>query len=416
MKKLSKNIKYFITGVFVLVAGFAFANNTYAWSYTALCSDGVGLVNTSVTLTPSITPGSGSGVGTFPANSGAHMVASSIVSTGCTSELIRVTVENNTGGEIEIIPPTTISPGNSAISFSNPPLPIPATANNASNPFYYVHFKTGVDQPANQPIFVRLRRETVSGPSVQSCNQGQGTYMDGPVVTAFVADFYASMADYNANIPLDVTGRNLKLKINYWSATGSFGLLGNWGTYVPNTTTYTPILSGTSSYIYGTPPNSGLWTENFVAGQFVPEDCEYFWFGGTADLTILEGLSETVPYATVDFPRPSVVLDAPAGVYTGDSYNLTWNVSGADSCSATNFSNSGTMSGSLSFTMGGTVSYTLTCSNLAGISTVTKTVEDLGVYSPPPTCNAYPGNAIQCLPPSFCASDPMNPGYEVCQF
>jgi len=281
---------------------------------------------------------------------------------------------------------------------------------------YSAIFKTGVDvQTVVQPILVRLRSEIVNGPQTISCNQGSGTYLDGPTITAYSADFYESIADYNANIPMDVTGRNLKLKINYWSASGSMGLMGGWGTYIPNTTTYTPILSGTSSYVYGTPPNSGLWTENYIPGQFVPEDCEYFWQGETADLDILDGSTETVPYLVIPGSAPSITLNAPAGVYTGQTFSLDWNVTGATSCSAINFSTSGLMSGGTTETMNGTISYTLICSNTLGTSTVTRTVNDLGVYTPPPSCNAYPGNAIQCLPPSYCAADPMNPGYEVCQ-
>jgi hypothetical protein len=72
----------------------------------------------------------------------------------------------------------------------------------------------------------------------------------------------------------------------------------------------------------------------------------------------------------------------------------------------------------VSVSQSSTTTYTVTCSNILGSASKSWTVNDLGIFTPPPTCNAYPGNAIECLPPSYCEADPMHPGsgFERCAF
>jgi hypothetical protein len=217
------------------------------------------------------------------------------------------------------------------------------------------------------------------------------------------------MSDYNNDIKLDVTGRNLKLRMHYYSNdTFSPGV-------IPPTDAYTAVLSGTSSFIYGG-IFAGLVTDYSVPGIYVPSDCEYFWNTGIGALNLYDGSAETVPYAVIPGASPTVSLTAnPTSNYTGDDVNLSWSATGADSCTAYNFSTSGLYSGNKTVQVNGTQSYTLSCSNMVGTVSKTVVVEDLGVYNPTVSCNSYPGFQTLCPDPGICVADPSHFGFEICQ-
>lgn len=289
---------------------------------------------------------------------------------------------------------------------------------------YAIEFETGVDLPATEPILVRVRSEITAGPQSLACTLpnggGQGTYLDGPTVTSYIADFYASMSDYNNNIPLDVTGRNLRINRTYYSSQVTIGLIGTFGQNIPLTTALSPVLSGTSDYIYGSAlPGAGLWTYIDIPGQFVPEDCETFTHNPAGEMTVLDGSGQTVPYAIIPDFAPTVSLTGQSGGYTGDSIPLNWNVAGADSCIATNFTlgaSSGTFSGSDSLQVNGNITYSLSCTNLVGTTIRSLAVEDWGPEPPPDTCLEWPGITVQCAQPANCVPNPMYSGYGICEY
>jgi hypothetical protein len=365
MKKINifKNIKYSIFTLTLIVTGFVFTNPTEAGQYTYGCADG-GTVTSNVAISPT---------GPFSAGSTTpfDVFISSITST-CSSRAITLTAQNNTGTVHTLVNQTftgTIGPFFDTVNFA-----APSTAGT-----YAVHFITGVDEPQN-PIYVVVRPVQVQGPGSLSCAvqgvPGAGTYLEGAVKTAYEVDFYNSIANYNAGIKYDVTGQNLRLRINYYSNTGYLTWAGTFGEYIPPTTTLTSVLSGETAYAYGS-PSSGLITEYYVPGQYVPEDCEYSWWGQLAELTVLDGLSETVPYQLIPQP-PTASIGGTYGVYTGESFNLSWFSTNATSCTGTNFSTSGATSGSLSITPSGDTTYTISCSNVVGSANDSITVYDLG--------------------------------------
>jgi hypothetical protein len=244
---------------------------------------------------------------------------------------------------------------------------------------YDVTFTAGVDE-SQDPIYVVVRPVQVQGPGSLSCAvqgvPGAGTYLEGAVKTAYEVDFYSSIANYNAGIKYDVTGQNLRLRINYYSNTVYLAWSGTVGESIPNTTTLTSALSGQSAYAYGS-ANSGLITEYYIPGQYVPEDCEYSWWGQLADLTVLDGSNEAVPYQLIPQP-PTASIGGTYGVYTGETFNLSWFSTSANSCTGTNFSTGGATSGSQTITVNGDTTYTVSCSNTVGSASDSITVFDLG--------------------------------------
>ncbi len=247
---------------------------------------------------------------------------------------------------------------------------------------YDVTFTAGVDE-SQDPIYVVVRPVQVQGPGSLSCttvnaggNPVPGTYLEGAVKTAYEVDFYSSIANYNAGIKYDVTGQNLRLRINYYSNTVYLAWSGTVGESIPNTTTLTSALSGQSAYAYGS-ASSGLITEYYIPGQYVPSDCEYTWWGQLADLTVLDGSNEAVPYQLIPQP-PTASIGGTYGVYTGETFDLSWFSTSANSCTGTNFATGGDTSGTQTITVNGDTTYTVNCSNTVDSASDSITVFDLG--------------------------------------
>ena len=131
MKNLSRNIKYSIFTLTLIVTGFVFTNPTEAGQYTYGCADG-GTVTSNVAISPT---------GPFSAGSTTpfDVFISSITST-CSSRAITLTAQNNTGTVHTLVNQTftgTIGPFFDTVNFAAP----------SSAGTYAVHFITGVDEP-----------------------------------------------------------------------------------------------------------------------------------------------------------------------------------------------------------------------------------------------------------------------------
>jgi hypothetical protein len=206
--------------------------------------------------------------------------------------------------------------------------------------------------------------------------------------TTYRAEFYSDVA---ATTPVDVTGLNFKLKQEAYS-NGSIG--------------YTAILSGTS-YDF-----TGYSSDNGYTAQYGSSSCDQET--SISGFGILDGTSVTpTPYNLIPEP-PIAYFNAPEGVYQNTNFNISWNSQYATSCTGTNFSTFGSVNGNATESQSSATTYTVTCSNILGSDTKSKTVQDWGIFTPPPTCNAYPGNSLDCPLPSFCGADPMHAGYEIC--
>lgn len=304
-----------------------------------------------------------------------------------TVSLSAITIGNNS---VNLFPspmfpnPMVLSPFGSQAGF-----PAGFTVNVPTTPAlpqsFNVTFTAGIED-SSAPVYVVISPEVVATPTMNACTytnasggQSPGTYPDGPVVTAYKADFYNSIADYNSGIKYDVTGKNLKLNLHYYGYHNAGGVCSGYGCGVPDpwTTAYTGILAGQTAYIYGNPgTGTGLHTELYIPGQYVPEDCENYW-SGVGEFYALDGSGEAVPYIIIPQP-PTVSLGQQGGMYTGDAFSISWGSTNASSCTGTNFSTGGATSGLWNGTISGDVTYTVTCTNVVGSAQDSITVIDYG--------------------------------------
>lgn len=324
---------------------------------------------------------------------------------------ISLTAKNDIGlgtsnPSLILLAPTSIAAGASRSDFDFVTFHAPATP--ASSGSYAIKFETGVDAPLGSTIYVAITELTSDSGSVSMLCASNPFYPESQdyqdysyLHTTYRADFFS---DPQATTPLDVSGLGLQLKQEH-----SINLPG-WISTTPGTEiVYTPISSGTS-YTYDGPSYDNGYTDGYGPSSCDQQTTVYGY--NTLDGS---GVSP-VSYQFVPSP-PFVNLSAPAGAYQGTPFSVSWSSTNATSCVGTGFSTGGSLSGTDSVSQSTATTYTISCSNVLGTDTKSLTVSDWGPPPPPPqTCNGWPGQAIMCDLPAYCASDPSHPGYEVCQF
>jgi hypothetical protein len=398
VKTKLRNLKYIIIGLTALVLSLSFVNQAYATTDTYSASGNNGLIWSIVTISPT----------NLPINT-SFIATGDIQSASTTVETVSLTAKNNGASPVAMIPATlgntvVINPSqtisSASISFTSPATP----------GTYPVEFTTNVD--ILPPIYVKV--EVIDTNTNYSCdyNMNNCTFSGcgSPQVqqhdhyrTTERASFYSDPA---GTMPLDVTGRNLRLNQGVFSTNcNGFGYC---QCDPPSSSNPSQIVSG-YSYDY-----SGFGTDEEDNTNWGPSSCDVISVCASGSLETYDGSSMSVPYQFLAPPPVAHIFASPTYIYTGDSSEISWWSTNATSCNGTGFSTVGATSGSTTVYPSGNTTYSVTCTGPGGSgSPVSIEVIDQGPV--PPMCNGFSG-PIACPPPSICSPDPFNLGFEQCLF
>lgn len=290
-------------------------------------------------------------------------------------------------------PVTITAPGNTGVLPIEDFLTFDAPGQEGS---YKIVFETGVDI---QFVYVKIVEVSNDSGSISLECGTTGNYEFYPYSHGtYRAEFYE---DPQATIPMDVSGLNFKLRQEH-AINIPAGVSSNPGSEI----VLIPVASGTS-YTY---------TSGFDAGYtlgYGQSSCdqmvEVYGYG------TLEG-SDLTPTGYMLIPElPIVNMSAPGGSYQNEQFNITWNSQNATSCTGTGFNTGGNTSGSVAVSQSSATTYSVTCSNVLGNDSASRTVVDWGPLPPPVvSCNQWPGMAVQCDAPNVCDVDPVHSGFEIC--
>ncbi len=266
---------------------------------------------------------------------------------------------------------------------------------------YAVNFETGVNtqfvyvkvvEVSNDSGYISLEcgGSVYSGiPNSEDYPYSHGTYR---------AEFYE---DPQATIPMDVSGLNFKLRQEH-----AINIPAGVSSTPGSETVLIPVASGTSyTYTSGFDYGYTLGYGDDSCDQMV----EVYGYG------TLEG-SDLTPTGYMLIPElPIVNMSAPGGSYQNEQFNITWNSQNATSCTGTGFNTGGNTSGSVAVSQSSATTYSVTCSNVLGNDSASRTVSDWGPLPPPVvSCNQWPGMAVECDAPNMCDADPVHSGFEIC--
>jgi hypothetical protein len=300
-------------------------------------------------------------------------------------------------------------PANPSEDFLSSPLTLPANSSTSVIPTevnvfvapgqdgtYKISFETAVDI---QFVYVKIVEVSNDSGSISLECGTTGNYEFYPYSHGtYRAEFYE---DPQATIPMDVSGLNFKLRQEH-AINIPTGVSSTPGSEI----VLTPIASGTSyTYTSGFDTGYTLGYGDDSCDQMV----EVYGYG------TLEG-SDLTPTGYMLIPEPPIVsMSAPGGSYRNEQFNITWNSQNATSCIGTGFNTGGNMSGSVAVSQSSATTYSVTCSNVVGNDSASRTVVDWGPLPPPVvSCNQWPGMAVQCDAPNVCDIDPVHPGFEIC--